>query len=283
MARNSANNGTTSIDHHLPVSHRVACARSAVSVQRAGQDLRLRQRSGVCGRVWVPVPGWLMLLFGGSLEVPGSLASAEQYALQFALAVASYCGDGDVVHVSGSIPLAAPTGLDKFWPFARTSACQRLPVRRHQRQDATARTVVHAGAASARMGNLVYRRVFDFCLQAFGSPVVSSVVMASSSAPLEDSFRSHPETPWAAAATGAQALAKGVAVPVGWSPFSPPRRDRSVRIGPSAPSGLQGLQHRSLVIQVASATGSRFAAAVTMLSAECVSRVGRVPAAAQLL
>ena len=52
--------------------HRPFLPHPAVSVQRPGQDLRLRHRPlAQANSSGLPVSGWLLLLLGGSLEVFG--------------------------------------------------------------------------------------------------------------------------------------------------------------------------------------------------------------------
>ena len=115
----------------------------------------------------LPVPGWLLLVLGGCLEVFGTAGNLTEHLRPAncpAVLLLLRCDGGVVPQLAfGSADwmeqlLAVPEELRPG---------RRLPVRRHQLQDATARTVVHAGASSARIGTLVCRRVFDFRLQVF--------------------------------------------------------------------------------------------------------------------
>lgn len=69
----------------------------------------------------LPVPGWLLLLAGGLLEVFGSLGILfNVYARQFALLFVFYCVvTGALFHNFWIYPFASPDWLNNFWPFLK--------------------------------------------------------------------------------------------------------------------------------------------------------------------
>jgi len=69
----------------------------------------------------LPVPGWLLLLLGGSLEVFGSLGIMfNLYARQFALLFCFYCAATAVLfHNFWIYPFGSADWQANFWPFLK--------------------------------------------------------------------------------------------------------------------------------------------------------------------
>lgn len=69
----------------------------------------------------LPIPGWILLIMGGSLEVFGSLGILLNiYARQFALLFVFYCVTTAVLfHNFWIYPVASPDWLNNFWPFLK--------------------------------------------------------------------------------------------------------------------------------------------------------------------
>lgn len=69
----------------------------------------------------LPIPGWILLIMGGSLEVFGSLGILLNiYARQFALLFVFYCVTTAVLfHNFWIYPIASPDWLNNFWPFLK--------------------------------------------------------------------------------------------------------------------------------------------------------------------
>lgn len=69
----------------------------------------------------LPVPGWLLLLLGGSLEVFGSLGIMFNfYARQFALLFCFYCAATAVLfHNFWIYPFGSADWQANFWPFLK--------------------------------------------------------------------------------------------------------------------------------------------------------------------
>lgn len=69
----------------------------------------------------LPVPGWLLLLLGGSLEVFGSLGILLNiYSRQFALLFCFYCVATAVLfHNFWIYPFGSADWQDNFWPFLK--------------------------------------------------------------------------------------------------------------------------------------------------------------------
>jgi len=69
----------------------------------------------------LPVPGWLLLLAGGALEVFGSLGILFNiYARQFALLFVFYCAVTAVLfHNFWIYPFASADWMNNFWPFLK--------------------------------------------------------------------------------------------------------------------------------------------------------------------
>ena len=72
----------------------------------------------------MPVPGWLLLLLGGCLEVFGSLGILLNiYARQFALLFCFYCVVSAVLfHNFWIYPFGSADWMAHFWEFLKTSA-----------------------------------------------------------------------------------------------------------------------------------------------------------------
>lgn len=69
----------------------------------------------------MPIPGWLLLLLGGSLEVFGSLGILLNiYARQFALLFCFYCVVTAVLfHNFWIYPTGSADWMANFWPFLK--------------------------------------------------------------------------------------------------------------------------------------------------------------------
>jgi putative oxidoreductase len=69
----------------------------------------------------LPVPGWLLLLLGGALEIFGSLGILFNiYARQFALLFVFFCIVTAVLfHNFWIYPFASADWMNNFWPFLK--------------------------------------------------------------------------------------------------------------------------------------------------------------------
>ncbi|QNT69489.1 DoxX family protein [Defluviicoccus vanus] len=69
----------------------------------------------------MPMPGWLLLLLGGCLEVFGSLGILfDVYRRQFALLFCFYCiVTGVLFHNFWDYPFRSADWMDNFWPFLK--------------------------------------------------------------------------------------------------------------------------------------------------------------------
>ena len=69
----------------------------------------------------LPVPGWLLLLMGGALEIFGSLGILFNIcARQFALLFVFYCvATAALFHNFWVYPFHSPDWLNNFWPFLK--------------------------------------------------------------------------------------------------------------------------------------------------------------------
>ena len=69
----------------------------------------------------LPIPGWILLIMGGSLEVFGSLGILLNiYARQFALLFVFYCvTTAALFHNFWIYPFVSPDWLNNFWPFLK--------------------------------------------------------------------------------------------------------------------------------------------------------------------
>ena len=69
----------------------------------------------------MPMPGWLLLLLGGCLEVFGSLGILfNVYRRQFALLFCFYCiVTGVLFHNFWDYPFRSADWMDNFWPFLK--------------------------------------------------------------------------------------------------------------------------------------------------------------------
>lgn len=69
----------------------------------------------------LPIPGWLLLILGGCVEVFGSLGILfNVYRRQFALLFIFYCTVTAVLfHNFWIYPYGSPDWLNNFWPFLK--------------------------------------------------------------------------------------------------------------------------------------------------------------------
>ena len=72
----------------------------------------------------LPVPGWLLLILGGGLEVFGSLGILfNVYRRQFALLFIFYCTTTAVLfHNFWIYPFGSADWMNNFWPFLKNVA-----------------------------------------------------------------------------------------------------------------------------------------------------------------
>jgi putative oxidoreductase len=110
----------TSIDRYLPFIAR-ACLVLLFPFSALDKIFDYGNAVAQADASGLPVPGWLLLLLGGCLEVFGSLGILLNiYARQFALLFCFYCVVTAVLfHNFWIYPFRSADWMNDFWPFLK--------------------------------------------------------------------------------------------------------------------------------------------------------------------
>ena len=117
MARND---GMSGVDRYLPFIAR-ACLVLLFPFSALDKIFDYGNAVAQADASGLPVPGWLLLLLGGCLEVFGSLGILLNiYARQFALLFCFYCVVTAVLfHNFWIYPFRSADWMNDFWPFLK--------------------------------------------------------------------------------------------------------------------------------------------------------------------